>query len=164
MGFTGFNPTYQVDIISGSKTFFTKTYQDENATHKNWVVFDIPLTDILSTNASGSSVSSSIEEVFKVKLSMRYSGSLGNVPETRVHPNVPDWNKPLGFALTEMRLVEPVRIASIDTQTIHFKDTYLTWGDKLTTVHKGNFAPIVTSSIFNSAVQIQPELQRLVIH
>ena len=49
-------------------------------------------------------------------------------------------------------MVEPVRIASIDTQTIHFKDTYLTWGDKLTTVHKGNFAPIVTSSFFNSAV------------
>ena len=150
MGFTGFNPTYQVDIISGSKTFFTKTYQDENATHKNWVVFDIPLTDILSIHATPT-VSSSIEEVFKVKLSMRYSGSLGNVPETTLHPNVPDWNKPLGFALTEMRLVEPVRIASIDTQTIHFKDTYLTWGGKETTAHKGNFAPIVTSSIFNSA-------------
>ena len=150
MGFTGFNPTYQVDIISGSKTFFTKTYQDENATHKNWVVFDIPLTDILSIHATPT-VSSSIEEVFKVKLSMRYSGSLGNVPETTLHPNVPDWNKPLGFALTEMRLVEPVRIASIDTQTIHFKDTYLTWDGKETTAHKGNFAPIVTSSIFNSA-------------
>ena len=150
MGFTGFNPTYQVDIISGSKTFFTKTYQDENATHKNWVVFDIPLTDILSIHATPT-VSSSIEEVFKVKLSMRYSGSLGNVPETTLHPNVPNWNKPLGFALTEMRLVEPVRIASIDTQTIHFKDTYLTWDGKETTAHKGNFAPIVTSSIFNSA-------------
>ena len=149
MGFTGFNPIYQVDIISGSKTFFTKTYQDENATHKNWVVFDIPLTDILSIHATPT-VSSSIEEVFKVKLSMRYSGSLGNVPETTLHPNVPDWNKPLGFALTEMRLVEPVRIASIDTQTIHFKDTYLTWDGKETTAHKGNFAPIVTSSIFNS--------------
>lgn len=147
MGFTGFNPTYQVDIISGSKTFFTKTYQDENATHKNWVVFDIPLTDILSINATPT-VSSSIEEVFKVKLSMRYSGSLGNVPDTTLHPLQ---YKPLGFALTEMRLVEPVRIASIDTQTIHFKDTYLTWDGKETTAHKGNFAPIVTSSIFNSA-------------
>ena len=73
---------------------------------------------------------------------MRYSGSLGNVPEG---------SSGLGFALTEMRLVEPVRIASIDTQTIHFKDTYLTWGGKETTAHKGNFAPIVTSSIFNSA-------------
>lgn len=147
MGFTGFNPTYQVDIISGSKTFFTKTYQDENATHKNWVVFDIPLTDILSIHATPT-VSSSIEEVFKVKLSMRYSGSLGNVPDTTLHPLQ---YKPLGFALTEMRLVEPVRIASIDTQTIHFKDTYLTWDGKETTAHKGNFAPIVTSSIFNSA-------------
>ena len=142
MGFTGFKPTYQVDIISGSKTFFTKTYKDENATHKNWVVFDIPLTDILSIDATPT-VSASIEEVFKVKLSMKYSGSAA-------YGNLPEGPSGLGWALTEIRLVEPVRIASIDTQTIYFKDTYLTWGGKLTTAHKGNFVPIITSS--NSAL------------
>jgi hypothetical protein len=56
-------------------------------------------------------------------------------------------NNSLGFALTEMRMVEPARATSIDTQTIHFNDTYLTWGETpLTTAHYGNFVPEFTSS------------------
>ena len=141
-GFTGFYPQYRVDIVSGSKTFFTKRYKDENATHERWKVFDIPITDILTIDANATT-GSRVEKEFKVKVSMNYSGSsatgtLGSGVEG------------IGFALTEMRMVEPVRIASIDTQTIHFKDTYITWDGKEVTAHKGHFAPIITSSTFES--------------
>ena len=141
-GFTGFAPQYRVDIVSGSKTFFTKRYKDENATHERWKVFDIPITDILTIDANATT-GSRVETQFKVKISMNYSGSsstgtLGSGVEG------------IGFALTEMRMVEPVRIASIDTQTVHFKDTYITWDGKEVTAHKGHFAPIITSSTFES--------------
>jgi hypothetical protein len=44
-----------------------------------------------------------------------------------------------------MRLVEPVRAASLDTQTLHFKDTYFTSDGKLSTAHKGNLIPLIQS-------------------
>ena len=141
-GFTGFAPQYRVDIVSGSKTFFTKRYKDENATEKNWVVFDIPITDILTIDANATT-DSRVEKEFKVKISMNYSGSSAT-------GTLGSGVNGIGFALTEMRLVEPVRIASIDTQTIHFKDTYITWDGKEVTAHKGHFAPIITSSAFES--------------
>jgi hypothetical protein len=141
-GFTGFVPQYRVDIVSGSTTFFTKQYKDENATHQRWKVFDIPITDILTIDANATT-GSRVRREFRVRISMNYSGSsatgtLGSGVEG------------IGFALTEMRMVEPVRIASIDTQTIHFKDTYITWDGKEVTAHKGHFAPIITSSTFES--------------
>jgi len=141
-GFTGFYPQYRVDIVSGSKTFFTKRYKDENATHERWKVFDIPITDILTTDANATT-DSRVEKEFKVKISMNYSGSSAT-------GTLGSGVNGIGFALTEMRLVEPVRIASIDTQTIHFKDTYITWDGKEVTAHKGHFAPIITSSTFES--------------
>ena len=141
-GFTGFFPQYQVDIISGSTTYFSKKYKDENATHRTWKVFDIPITDILTTGATNNT-DTSVAKEFKVKLSMNYSGSSSTgTLGTDVNG--------IGWALTEMRMVEPVRAISIDTQTLHFKDTYLTWDGKLSTAHKGNFVPISTSS--NSAL------------
>ena len=144
-GFTGFFPQYQVDIISGSTTYFSKKYKDENATHRTWKVFDIPITDILTTGATNNT-DTSVAKEFKVKLSMNYSGdSTSGSLGTDVTAS-----GGIGWALTEMRMVEPVRAVSIDTQTLHFKDTYLTWDGKLSTAHKGNFVPISTSS--NSAL------------
>jgi len=141
-GFTGFAPQYRVDIVSGSKTFFTKRYKDENATHERWKVFDIPITDILTIDANATT-GSRVEREFKVKISMNYSGSSAT-------GTLGSGVNGIGFALTEMRMVEPVRIASIDTQTVHFKDTYITWDGKEVTAHKGHFAPIITSSAFES--------------
>jgi hypothetical protein len=141
-GFTGFAPQYRVDIVSGSKTFFTKRYKDENATHERWKVFDIPITDILTIDANATT-GSRVEREFKVKISMNYSGSSAT-------GTLGSGVNGIGFALTEMRMVEPVRIASIDTQTVHFKDTYITWDGKEVTAHKGHFAPIITSSTFES--------------
>jgi hypothetical protein len=141
-GFTGFAPQYQVDIISGSTTYFSKKYKDENATHRTWKVFDIPITDILTTGATNNT-DTSVAKEFKVKLSMNYSGSSAT-------GTLGSGVNGIGWALTEMRMVEPVRAVSIDTQTLHFKDTYLTWDGKLSTAHKGNFVPISTSS--NSAL------------
>jgi hypothetical protein len=141
-GFEGFAPQYRVDIISGSTTFFTKRYKDENATEKNWVVFDIPITDILTIDAT-SNTDRSVRREFKVKVSMNYSGSSAT-------GTLGSGVQGLGFALTEMRMVEPVRIASIDTQTVHFKDTYITWDGKEVTAHKGHFAPIITSSTYEA--------------
>ena len=141
-GFEGFAPQYRVDIISGSKTFFTKRYKDENATHERWKLFDIPITDILTIDANATT-GSRVEREFKVKISMNYSGSSAT-------GTLGSGVNGIGFALTEMRMVEPVRIASIDTQTIHFKDTYITWDGKEVTAHKGHFAPIITSSAFES--------------
>ena len=144
-GFTGFFPQYQVDIISGSTTYFSKKYKDENATHRTWKVFDIPITDILTTGATNNT-DTSVAKEFKVKLSMNYSGS----SSTGTLGTDVTASGGIGWALTEMRMVEPVRAVSIDTQTLHFKDTYLTWDGKLSTAHKGNFVPISTSS--NSAL------------
>jgi hypothetical protein len=141
-GFTGFAPQYRVDIVSGSKTFFTKRYKDENATHERWKIFDIPITDILTIDANATT-GSRVEREFKVKISMNYSGSSAT-------GTLGSGVNGIGFALTEMRMVEPVRIATIDTQTIHFKDTYITWDGKEVTAHKGHFAPIITSSAFES--------------
>lgn len=141
-GFEGFYPQYRVDIISGSTTFFTKRYKDENATEKNWVVFDIPITDILTVDAT-SNTDRRVRKEFKVRLSMNYSGSSAT-------GTLGSGVNGIGFALTEMRMVEPVRIASIDTQTVHFKDTYITWDGKEVTAHKGHFAPIITSSVYES--------------
>ena len=140
-GFTGFFPQYQVDIISGSTTYFSKKYKDENATHRTWKVFDIPITDILTTGATNNT-DTSVAKEFKVKLSMNYSGS----SSTGTLGTDVTASGGIGWALTEMRMVEPVRAVSIDTQTLHFKDTYLTWDGKLSTAHKGNFVPISTSS------------------
>src|SRR6056300_1156561 len=141
-GFTGFFPQYKIDIISGSTTYYTKVYKDENATEKSWTVFDIPISDILEIEATNNS-NKSIENAFKVRIGMLYSGS--NATGT-----VGSGVNGLGWALTEMRMVEPARVAAIDTQTLHFKDTYLTWDGKEVTAHKGNFAPIITSSLFES--------------
>ena len=141
-GFTGFAPQYRVDIVSGSKTFFTKRYKDENATHERWKVFDIPITDILTIDANATT-GSRVQREFKVKISMNYSGSSAT-------GTLGSGVNGIGWALTEMRMVEPVRIASIDTQTVHFKDTYITWDGKDVTAHKGHFAPIITSSTFES--------------
>jgi len=141
-GFTGFFPQYKIDIISGSTTYYTKVYKDENATEKSWTVFDIPISDILEVEATSNS-DKSIQNAFRVRIGMLYSGSSA----TGTIGNGVDG---LGWALTEMRMVEPARVPAIDTQTIHFKDTYLTWGDKEVTAHKGHFAPIITSSLFES--------------
>jgi hypothetical protein len=141
-GFTGFFPQYKIDIISGSTTYYTKVYKDENATEKSWTVFDIPISDILEIEATNNS-NKSIENSFKVRIGMLYSGS--NATGT-----VGSGVNGLGWALTEMRMVEPARVAAIDTQTLHFKDTYLTWDGKEVTAHKGHFAPIITSSLFES--------------
>ncbi len=141
-GFTGFFPQYKIDIISGSTTYYTKVYKDENATEKSWTVFDIPISDILEIEATSNS-DKSIENRFKVRIGMLYSGSSAT-------GTIGSGVDGLGWALTEMRMVEPARVAAIDTQTLHFKDTYLTWDGKETTAHKGNFAPIVTSSLFES--------------
>ena len=141
-GFTGFFPQYKIDIISGSTTYYTKVYKDENATEKSWTVFDIPISDILEIEATSNS-GKSIENAFKVRIGMLYSGSSAT-------GTVGSGVDGLGWALTEMRMVEPARVAAIDTQTLHFKDTYLTWDGKETTAHKGHFAPIVTSSLFES--------------
>ena len=141
-GFTGFFPQYKIDIISGSTTYYTTVYKDENATEKSWNVFDIPISDILEIEATNNS-GKSIENAFKVRIGMLYSGSSAT-------GTVGSGVAGLGWALTEMRMVEPARVAAIDTQTLHFKDTYLTWDGKETTAHKGNFAPIVTSSLFES--------------
>src|SRR6056300_471508 len=141
-GFTGFFPQYKIDIISGSTTYYTKVYKDENATEKSWTVFDIPISDILEIEATNNS-NKSIENAFKVRIGMLYSGS--NATGT-----VGSGVNGLGWALTEMRMVEPARVAAIDTQTLHFKDTYLTWDGKEVTAHKGHFAPIITSSLFES--------------
>lgn len=141
-GFKGFFPQYKVEIVSGSTTFYEKIYKDENATHKNWVVFDIPISDILTTEAT-SNTDKTVEKGFKVRLGMYYSGS-------KTSGTVGQGVQGMGWALTEMRVVEPARVAAIDTQTIHFKDTYLTWDGKEVTAHKGHFAPIVTSSLFES--------------
>jgi len=141
-GFKGFFPQYKVEIVSGSTTFYEKIYKDENATHKNWVVFDIPISDIL-TNEATSNTDKIVEELFKVRLGMYYSGSSAT-------GTVGSGVEGMGWALTEMRVVEPARVAAIDTQTIYFKDTYLTWDSKEVTAHKGHFAPIITSSLFES--------------
>ena len=141
-GFTGFFPQYKIDIISGSTTYYTKVYKDENATEKSWAVFDIPISDILEIEATSNS-NKSIENAFKVRIGMLYSGSSAT-------GTVGSGVEGLGWALTEMRMVEPARVAAIDTQTLHFKDTYLTWDGKEVTAHKGHFAPIITSSLFES--------------
>lgn len=141
-GFTGFFPQYKIDIISGSTTYYTKVYKDENATEKSWTVFDIPISDILEIEATSNS-NKSIENAFKVRIGMLYSGSSAT-------GTVGSGVEGLGWALTEMRMVEPARVAAIDTQTLHFKDTYLTWDGKEVTAHKGHFAPIITSSLFES--------------
>ena len=141
-GFTGFFPQYKIDIISGSTTYYTKVYKDENATEKSWTVFDIPISDILEIEATNNS-DKSIENAFKVRIGMLYSGSSAT-------GTVGSGVDGLGWALTEMRMVEPARVAAIDTQTLHFKDTYLTWDGKEVTAHKGHFAPIITSSLFES--------------
>jgi hypothetical protein len=141
-GFKGFFPQYKVEIVSGSTTFYEKIYKDENATHENWVVFDIPISDIL-TNEATSNTDKIVEELFKVRLGMYYSGSSAT-------GTVGSGVEGMGWSLTEMRVVEPARVAAIDTQTIYFKDTYLTWDGKEVTAHKGHFAPIITSSLFES--------------
>ena len=87
--FNGFNPEYKVEVLdtSGSAVVWEKTYKDTKATHKNWVVFDVPMTDIatfykqnIAYNSStgsfdeGSYLGNELDGV-KVKISMRYSGS-----------------------------------------------------------------------------------------
>ena len=141
-GFTGFFPQYKIDIISGSTTYYTKVYKDENATEKSWTVFDIPISDILEVEATSNS-DKSIQNAFRVRIGMLYSGSSAT-------GTIGSGVNGLGWALTEMRMVEPARVPAIDTQTIHFKDTYLTWDGKEVTAHKGHFAPIITSSLFES--------------
>jgi hypothetical protein len=169
--FNGYNPEYLVEVIesSGSQVVWQKSYKDTEATHKNWAIFDIPMTDVATfykqnipfTSQTGSinegSYSGNIDEGLKVKISMRYSGS--SVMATRLSEgtrfgglNTGTESFTLGFALTEMRMVEPVRATSIDTQTVHFKDTYMTWHDNpATTGHYGNFVPEFTSSATTSS-------------
>ena len=169
--FNGYNPEYLVEVIesSGSQVVWQKSYKDTEATHKNWAIFDIPMTDVATfykqnipyTSQTGSTnegnYTGNIDEGLKVKISMRYSGS--SVMATRLSEgtrfgglNTGTESFTLGFALTEMRMVEPVRATSIDTQTVHFKDTYMTWHDNpATTGHYGNFVPEFTSSATTSS-------------
>ena len=135
--FVGFYPEYLVQIVSGSNIFYSKQYKDENACNHDWTIIDVPISDVLRKPANAS-VETTIENEFKVQIGMRYSGSSASGTITGASTG-------LGWALTEMRMVEPVRAASIDTQTIHFKDTYFTWGNKLTTEHKGNLVPVIQS-------------------
>ena len=135
--FVGFYPEYLVEIVSGSSVFYSKRYKDENACHHEWTVVDVPITDVLKLDASATT-ETDLREAFKVKIGMRYSGSAAT-------GTIDGISKGLGWALTEMRLVEPARIASLDTQTIHFKDTYFTWDGKLSTAHKGNIVPQIQS-------------------
>ena len=169
--FNGYNPEYLVEVIesSGSSVVWQKSYKDTKATHKNWAVFDIPMTDIATfykqnipfTSQTGStsegSYSGTLDDGLKLKISMRYSGS--SHMATRLSEgtrfggrNIGKDSFTLGFALTEIRMVEPVRITSLDTQTINFKDTYMTWHDNpATTGHYGNFVPEFTSSATTSS-------------
>ena len=137
--FTGFNPTYKVEITSGSTTFFSKVYKDVYACEHDWAVFDIPVSDVLRKNATTTS-ETDIHEGFKVSVGFVYGSSTGSIN------GAAGTNGGLGIALTEMRLVEPARIASLDTQTVHFKDTYLTWDGTNNTAHKGNIIPLVKST------------------
>ena len=170
--FNGYNPEYQVQVLdtSGSLVVWEKTYKDTKATHKNWAVFDVPMTDIatfykqtIEFNKStgsfdeGNYLGNPNSSGLKVKINMRYSGSA--LMSQRLNEgkrfgglNLADGSFTLGFALTEMRMVEPVRATSIDTQTVHFKDTYMTWHDNpATTGHYGNFVPEFTSSATTSS-------------
>jgi hypothetical protein len=164
--FSGFNPEYKVEVIttsgSAESKVWEKSYKDTEATNANWAIFDIPLTDIVTTFTSESkynqhqylkdSVSGSNAQNIKVKISTRYSGS--SVMSKRLQEgkrfgglNLASGSFTLGFALTEMRMVEPVRIPALDTQTLHLKDTYLTWHDNpSTTGHYGNFVPEHTTN------------------
>jgi hypothetical protein len=170
--FNGYNPEYQVQVLdtSGSNVVWEKTYKDTKATHKNWAVFDVPMTDIATfykQNIEFNKSTGSFDEGtylgnpqssgLKVKINMRYSGS--RLMSQRITEgtrfggkNTANESFTLGFALTEMRMVEPVRATSIDTQTVHFKDTYMTWHDNpATTGHYGNFVPEFTSSATTSS-------------
>ncbi len=170
--FNGYNPEYQVQVLdtSGSNVVWEKTYKDTKATHKNWAVFDVPMTDIATfykQNIEFNKSTGSFDEGtylgnpqssgLKVKINMRYSGS--RLMSQRLTEgtrfggkNTANESFTLGFALTEMRMVEPVRATSIDTQTVHFKDTYMTWHDNpATTGHYGNFVPEFTSSATTSS-------------
>ena len=164
--FSGFNPEYKVEVIatsgSAERKVWEKSYKDAEATNASWAVFDVPLTDILTTFTSESrynqhqyvknSASGSDAQHIKVKISTRYSGS--SVMAKRLQEGkrfgglqLASGSFTLGFALTEMRLVEPVRVPALDTQTLHLKDTYLTWhDDPKTTGHYGNFVPEHTTS------------------
>ena len=164
--FSGFNPEYKVEVNvtsgSTSDTVWEKSYKDTKATNASWTVFDVPLTDIVTTWTSESKYNQhqyefsratqpppSGSDVYgvKVKISSRYSGSV-KMPQRFQEGkrfggrNLASGSFTLGFALTEMRMVEPVRIPALDVQNLHLKDTYLTWHDNpSTTGHYGNFVP-----------------------
>ena len=164
--FSGFNPEYKVEVNvtsgSTSDTVWEKSYKDTKATNASWTVFDVPLTDIVTTWTSESKYNQhqyefsratqpppSGSDVYgvKVKISSRYSGSV-KMPQRFQEGkrfggrNLASGSFTLGFALTEMRMVEPARIPALDVQNLHLKDTYLTWHDNpSTTGHYGNFVP-----------------------
>jgi hypothetical protein len=135
--FVGFYPEYLIQIVSGSDVFYSRQYRDENACNHDWTIIDVPISDVLRVDATNTT-ETTIKDEFKVQIGMRYSGSAATGTITGT-------SKGLGWALTEMRLVEPVRAASLDTQTIHFKDTYFTSDGKLSTAHKGNLIPLIQS-------------------